>query len=1391
MQNPYQQQMMPWNMGFQNPYSSQQGQDLMLLQQLSQGYAPVMTMPQQQMRTGFENLPGFNSPGLMGFAMNAFVAPMMQQQMSRHGMIPGGLSSQNMLDYMHNQQFQNQQQEMLRRVAGDTTQAGVVDFFRGAAEMTGREFGAPQRTAARQIGSMAATFAPILAQMFPEQLDAISGRKGSAVVMAHKMSNTNRFRVDPVTGLMGYDPESSEQQFRTLFDEMYDDENMANMRGVRAGEVGGMYQELSRRGMIGRDPRSTSLRTAEAAENVWATGGDAAQSRMLEILGADAPRAPGGGIDFNKLNADQMTKLRNQTDVSTQLRSFDSEKIKSSLEGYVDVVSTMKEIFGEAGQPNAPMAKLIASLETLSQGALTQMNPGRLNEMIRTTTQLAQTSGMSIDSALMIQQHAAGALQNRGMNPVMAMQLTQGGLAFGQAMGAQGAFANPAWGLGNMDQNRQLDVNLRANAAASPLVNAMAAVTRGGTAVGGYEAGTLDPITNKRTGQSEAFALDEALRDGRSFYKHPESGERVHIGNMTPQQMGLIMASGSDAMSQTQAGSFLSQRAANQEDISRFGFANLGRTMQPAQISRNLYQKTANYTVRSYLTEKGLDVGMAGGIGEAVSDAMQGMTAEERTDRTTRTQIMADAIHEASGGLISDQDAKVQAELMWGTMEQKVSRDPRYQGFESMQNLMLQMDPSTQALSVRQRNMGAFSAKTKNALSGLTAGGSWMGKLMGAVQEAGQGEEGSAITDVLGKAFGSVRAETVRDMLKDPLIALNNQRAKVKNLEMEYANAAPDDMGRIGKELGEELIVLENQSNKLRTMAEVNGLLDQQGALDLTDIQEQEDAQQTVVENREEFQATQVGDGASLRRAEKELRAKNRELLEGAVLDPNFIKKSGGRGLRAIQNMEVAMRTQTRLSSYFGGDAALQSVGLVDRVGQKDRLINLAQQERELLFNAEGDLNVRFKDSPELWGKSEDEIMGNTGLKVILGAEHVRIQQMDANRAIEDSKNLMKDVLTAGGREFILTPSGDVLDALRISGDADLTPDDMRNARRLQGYRNVSMGIDETKNLSAEAVQFIANEKWEDESTEEGRKANEDTAKRLAVQHGLPETSWSAIKKVARLGERVGVVGRLGEKGDKTIATINRLKRLANFEAGKQGEGSGVGGKRHNDLLTQIDTEKRNLENQHEGAETADQILAAHAEVSEEEKRLSGEAHKIARLDPRDRVGGLGAALGLDEAGVDRLRKDFGSYGQTDTGGEIIQDITVAAKLSGDIIGGAGLNSKKTYGLIEEAKENNWSADRLADELNKGGGETVSVGQAQELLRHGGVLKKSGMLGGLALGYEGDRLTEHVSGELASLQDTRMSSEDLKERILTIRGTVTLKGSQLLLDQLEGTEERP
>ena len=1361
MPDQYQQQMMPyWNTGFQNPYGPQ-NQDGMLLNQLSQGYAPIMTMPQQQMRTGFEQLPGFSSPGLTGMAMNAFVAPMLQQQMQKRGMVPGGMSSQNIMDYMKKQQYQTQQHEMMSRIAQDTTTEGVVSFARGAAEMSGREFDAPQRAAARRMGQMAATAAPFLAQMMPDQLDALSGRKGSAVVMAQRMMDTNRFRTDPVTGLMGMTAESTEQQARELFGDMFADENMSQMRGVKAGEVGSLYKELTRRGMVGGDSRPMHIRRAEATANVMATGGAEARQRVMDALGDDAPLTAEGEIDYRNLTPEQSDKLGDQADVQTQMRSFNSDKVKSSLEGYVDVVSTMKEIFGEMGQSDAPMAKLIQGLEGLSQGALTQVSPTKLNDMVRTTTELAQTSGVSLDQAVMMQQQAAGQLQNRGMNRVFSSQVTQGSLGYGQAAANRGDFASPTWGQASLDEARQLDQTLRVQATDSPMANAWAALVRaGGDLEGGYTEG------------SAAQRIRTAIRNKQSTYIDPSTGETKNIGDIRPGEFTNIMAEGSGGvMTQQNAQQYIMQRAANDEtkfenDIGN----NIRENVQSKQIAERLFAGTGRRRARGM---EGVEEGQEEAVGEALSQAMQNMTDEERADKSKRNEILAEAIQSAAPG-VSDSQAKMEAGLYYGSLEEQVTGaaqgrgDKRLAGYGSLETLLDLQDSETLKAGGRNRRMAEVDAGIKNDLAGLT-GGSWLGNMVSAVQEAGEGEEGADLTEVLSKTVGGVRAEEIQDRMEPALLELKESRNKIENLREKYANA-PDDATRNQalRDIEEERILMKNKATEIRDMAETSGILEQEGALDLTDVQQQREAAQVVRSNRadvtrhmfgekqdtdeelrrgsesglldhnigemagddavveqivadrvaaaaededaEEIDETKLrtdirkgdvdltpeerltllksrqdridtrpteaeleekmeqlgiskedqkkrsvraaiqeslsvqkrmvktgttkkdlshikvtaddrnramakadidtsgmtwqqkqeagemmdttirmnkgseaiglsalseddnaeeldarwqtlqdtGVASSIRKGEKELRDRNAELLESAVLDPNFLKKTGGRGLQAIREMESARQDQTRLSQYYGGDAARQSIGIVDRTGaaNRERLSDLVEADQLDLFSKRGELDPRFAELEGFKGKRREDFMADTAegreLRVNLGAVHVEQQNRDARKRQEDATFFIEEAIGREGLTANITPSGEVIDAIAGKG-GELAESEMGEAKRLQAFRNIQLGMegDAVEGMGMEDLKSLASEsKGWGELSEEGR---DKEVKRWAEKTGMSEDQ---VKKMVRLGEATETVGGADDEASKTMTRIRDGEKKMERVARRLGMGS-------------------------------------------------------------------------------------------------------------------------------------------------------------------------------------------------------------------------------------------
>lgn len=833
--------------GPQNPFAGGGAPDGILLQQMAQGFAPVMSMPQRQMRTGFENLPGFSSPGLTGLAMNMFVAPHLQQQMSNFGMLPGGLASQNVLDQMQVRRFQSEQQEMMSRIAQDYTPQGVTSTLRGMAALAGSEFDAPQQAAAARLGSTMATAAPLLAQMYPSQLDALAGRTGSAVVMAQRMSEVNRFRSDPVTGLTGFGAESSEQLARDVFDRLYTPENMSNMRGIRAGDVGDLYGQLTARGMIAGDPRNRVQRFQEAID--FASQDDFARERIRDTLreaGGPMPVDASGNIDLRQATQDQMDALHSDRDVGTQLRAFESDRVSSSIKGYVDVVSSMREIFGDFGKSDAPMAELIQGLEALSQGGLSQVSPGQLNQMVRTTSQLAQTSGMTLDAAFAMQQQASQGLEARGLNRVMSSQMTQGAMGFGQAMSATGANATPAFGLGSSDELRQLDQNLRVSAAASPMANAFGAILRARDELGAFDEG------------SEAEALSQALMTGQGQYVH--NGRVVDIGEMDPNKIAGLMAAGNSVMNLADARGFITNRKANQEQIFENNLGNLVREeVQPDRVRSNVLSDPTRLAARNFLRrvdgfeDTATRDAASRDIGDAVDIALANMTDADRRDPERRRQVMEMAIKSAVPQL-SDEQARFLAVDSFNEIQRRAEQD--YGAHGSFENLMTVMNERTleQGQNVRVRE--SLNAGIKNDLAGLAGSGGVMERAIAAIQKAGEGGEEAALGKVLAEAFGGIAAEDIQDQMGKSFTAVVAQQKAVESNLAAFLDIDPNDPQQTkakadaSRALEESRQSLRNNVANLRRDMESNGLLDQQARLDVTDVREFRESAQITSANR-------------------------------------------------------------------------------------------------------------------------------------------------------------------------------------------------------------------------------------------------------------------------------------------------------------------------------------------------------------------------------------------------------------------------------------------------------------------------------------------------------------------------------------------------------------
>jgi hypothetical protein len=348
---------------------------------------------------------------LMNIGGNMLLSPMMRSS----GMMPMG----NAGSYNQARRAREQQEILgqLSQGVGDVDAAGVFRSLRGAAAMAGMPMNAEQTEAARNLSETIASAGPMLGMVAPELMDAISGETGSVQAMAGRVMTANRYQLDPVTGKQGYSADSNEQLVRGLFDKLYSDDNMARMQGLRAGDMGQMYESLSAEGLAG--PKGNLRdRTIGAIREIQREGDprelQAEASRLGVTIDSDNNLQALSNADLAKLREGSST-------VRDRITESDTDRISGQLQDYVKSISAIREVFGENGDPNAPMPKLIGALEGLTSGRMHTFDASRLNTMVRDMQSLSQQSGKSVDQLVAM---------NQSNNKELVQMLGQDGGAF-------------------------------------------------------------------------------------------------------------------------------------------------------------------------------------------------------------------------------------------------------------------------------------------------------------------------------------------------------------------------------------------------------------------------------------------------------------------------------------------------------------------------------------------------------------------------------------------------------------------------------------------------------------------------------------------------------------------------------------------------------------------------------------------------------------------------------------------------------------------------------------------------------------------------------------------------------------------------------------------------
>jgi hypothetical protein len=193
------------------------------------------------------------------------------------------------------------------------------------------------------------------------------------------------------------------------------------MKGISAGQLGGIAENLSLRGLVSGSEfgRAGLMRNLGGIDQTTLMARAQAANAGAGIAGIKQDKA--GNVDLSAVSAADLDQLTKDDPVAAKLREFDATKVKKSIQSYVGAMAAMRDIFGDAGHPNAPIPALMQALEGMTSGAMGQVDPSKLGQMARQTYYLAKTAGISADTAMVMQQDAAVRGQQLGIESPFAI----------------------------------------------------------------------------------------------------------------------------------------------------------------------------------------------------------------------------------------------------------------------------------------------------------------------------------------------------------------------------------------------------------------------------------------------------------------------------------------------------------------------------------------------------------------------------------------------------------------------------------------------------------------------------------------------------------------------------------------------------------------------------------------------------------------------------------------------------------------------------------------------------------------------------------------------------------------------------------------------------------
>lgn len=1045
-----------------------------------------------------------------------------------------------------------------------------MEQMRTIAQSLGMAWGPSQMQTADTFLGALQPFMPMVAQMFPGFAQAIGGRRGSMALMNAQLFQGGLQRIDPVTGQIGYGTNTTQALAQDIYNQMYAG-SLADQRLLTGDQMGGMFVELSRRGLMGG---VTQEQLAGAAYRGQLSNLAAGYQFAPGSRGAQIQQEMGMGLATDSQVRDL---LKIDSFRSTAAQTINTNEAIQTLRQYEKVLGSLREVFGDAGNPNAPIPELMKALDQITGGTTQQFTSGQLEDMVRNTKNIAAQTGLGVPAVLAMHQQAFGMTQQLGISRAFTNDLALSQAAF---MGTANAIERTGWGRQTIGELGQLQQRMEARGLQSQV----------GQALGLY--GRLEELAGPTDPDSAAFKWRAAISNGESTFQH---NGRSYSTRLSPAQIAQMFGSSFQGVSSGTALDMLNDRSLNEEYLQRSGameevfrqqgkeFIEMGTgaaVMGPmAQAARDLGIDPRNPNSRRLLAT----------IGREAMQSLMGMDTKTMGDSEKRNAALAAQIQQgfkARGINISGNRASTLATQIYGNYD-TLAQEQGYGNFLGLYDLY-----SDQSIQEQQRQRVTMEAESRiekmmaSAIGPTTYGARFA--------EAVRSGATSNVGEVIGRVFGLESGEGLSNTLELAGTALQADIARVDQLRAQLSDPNTDSSTRANIE--NELRALQGsiaKNSKLFELeADKSGLL-MQGRI----TREQRNAVRGIVganskaDSMTKFRAARRYASDILKSEETYQRLgwngrSQLEMVSGAVQELEqlaathtggnveaLLKASEGEGMVQIgsqdTNLEKA-RVQALQAQIFGGTATLadmeeaqstQSGKMTD-----PRTARMSANFRNALRGAKLDGQaVVFRSMMDLTKFSEDQIMkmqfreGVDGarLRRDMLAERENILELEDRRFGEQMKlesNTAKDAMieiqrVLGGdktgkrmsykdiaTDFASDPKLNALLAGAASSKAGGTGDKIENI----------LGGMELKSLSKEQRQ-----KYEQAALDEGSSMAYVYARDRLLQEGTG-ISAEQLQKV----EKIGAQAAGQTMGSGTINITDAVITITNAMAGGAAEGA-------------------------------------------------------------------------------------------------------------------------------------------------------------------------------------------------------------------------------------------